>query len=529
LQLHSLLETISQTEPHFVRCLKSNMAKSPQSFDSKVVIHQLRYSGLLEVCKIRQYGYPHRYLFETFYHRYRILYPTAPSTQALVEALQQEELIQSTDYCFGHTKIFLKDEAGRSLSAAWNRMAGCRVVAIQQLIRTFLAKRRMFHLKNTLINLKKGVKTRNYELLVESLAVYHHFEYHTAVNRPLISDAKSLVGRLKSERELKVILKEALQSNDVRLLESAIQKASFLSPPLSGTLVDQCEAKVKELTETIEALVRHVDEETIIVPPLPLPLPPLEDTDVPSVSSGSPLTDEENTSDSSVPTFQRRTIFWPPSPDSSFDLTEINVHRRHSVAVMASSLAQLPVKPVPIEIPPLEPRGRQLTKKHSIINSDTRSLSPVISPRIMTVDVPQRSFSPPPNLHAASNSPHPLPKMGIRTSMLTRQVSTADINDMETIHEIISDLVRACSTEEGITVDDIDPIEQALQQVQYTGSAMAKYASELMSAREELARARKQLELQAALDALTDRSPLWKIRNLVQQAEKLGMENYRGE
>jgi hypothetical protein len=113
--------------------------------------------------------------------------------------------------------------------------------------------------------------------------------------------------------------------------------------------------------------------------------------------------------------------------------------------------------------------------------------------------------------------------------MLTRQVSTADMNDMESIHEIISDLVRACSSEDGITVDDIDPIEQALQQVQYSGSALAKYASELMMAREELARAKKQLELQASLTALTERTPLWKIRNLVQQAEKLGMENYRGE
>eukprot|EP00604_Paraphysomonas_vestita_P003682 CAMPEP_0174820668 /NCGR_PEP_ID=MMETSP1107-20130205/4641_1 /TAXON_ID=36770 /ORGANISM="Paraphysomonas vestita, Strain GFlagA" /LENGTH=112 /DNA_ID=CAMNT_0016036437 /DNA_START=686 /DNA_END=1024 /DNA_ORIENTATION=- len=91
----------------------------------------------------------------------------------------------------------------------------------------------------------------------------------------------------------------------------------------------------------------------------------------------------------------------------------------------------------------------------------------------------------------------------------------------------MSNLVAACSSEDGITVADIDPIEQILQQVQYTGSALAKYASELMMARDELARARKQLELQTALDALTERTPLWKIRNLVQQAEKIGMENYR--
>jgi hypothetical protein len=524
-QLNSLLDTINKTQPHFVRCLKSNMDKVPQNFDSQVIVHQLRYSGLLEICKIRQNGFPHRYVFEKFYRQFRILSPETSSAQELIETLQQQQqqLIASSDYCFGHTKIFLKDQANYSLVASWNQLAGLRAITIQKLIRKYLAKKRVFHLKNTLINLKKGIKKRDYELLVESLAVYHHFEYHTAVNRPLISDAKSLVTRLKSEKEVMEMLSNGHQLNDIRILESGIQKAKSLIPPFQSPFLQECMEKVVELTEAIESLTRPCVPE--------VSSPPLEARDIPQCRSNiseSPQTDEENQSEISIPPrLQRKTLFWPPSPDV-FDLPHLSNNHRHSIALTGSHLNSRMIRPPPIEISDDEPRGRQFIRKQSVIRSETRSFSPPTSPRI-SIEVPQRSFSPPPTLHSSSKSPQPLPKMGIRTSMLTRQVSTADMNDMESIHEIISDLVRACSSEDGITVDDIDPIEQALQQVQYSGSALAKYASELMMAREELARAKKQLELQASLTALTERTPLWKIRNLVQQAEKLGMENYRGE
>jgi hypothetical protein len=500
------------------------MEKTPQTFDSQIILHQLRYSGLLEICKIRQNGFPHRYPFEKFYRQFRILSPEVSSTQELVHTFHQNGLILSTDYCFGHTKIFLKDQAHLSLITAWNVLAGVRAVTIQKLIRKYLAKKRVFHLKNTLINLKKGIKKRDYELLVESLAVYHHFEYHTAVNRPLISDAKSLVTRLKSEREVTEILTKGLQCHDIRILESGIQKAKSMIPLFHSPLVEESVAKVIELTEAKESLTCPCPS----VPELSCPLE-IFDTSSGRNYSESPTTDEENKSESPVaPRFQRKTLFWPPSPDL-FDLPPLssNTQPRHSIALTGSLLNSRLMRPAPIEISD-EPRGRQLTRKQSLIRSETRSLSPPISPRVPTIEVPQRSLSPPPT-SSKSPPPMPMPRMGIRTSMLTRQVSTADMNDMESIHEIISDLVRACSSEDGITVDDIDPIEQALQQVQYTGSALAKYASELMMAREELARARKQLELQASLTALTERTPLWKIRNLVQQAEKLGMENYRGE
>lgn len=48
-QLQQLVNVLQSSEPHFVRCIKPNNLKSAFSFDSDLVLRQLRYSGVLEV------------------------------------------------------------------------------------------------------------------------------------------------------------------------------------------------------------------------------------------------------------------------------------------------------------------------------------------------------------------------------------------------------------------------------------------------------------------------------------------------
>jgi len=57
-QLLTLMETLNRTSPHFIRCIKSNNLKVSDTFDSQMVLRQLRYLGLKEVVKIRQSGFP---------------------------------------------------------------------------------------------------------------------------------------------------------------------------------------------------------------------------------------------------------------------------------------------------------------------------------------------------------------------------------------------------------------------------------------------------------------------------------------
>uniref|UniRef100_A0A3Q3MX90 Myosin X, like 1 n=1 Tax=Labrus bergylta TaxID=56723 RepID=A0A3Q3MX90_9LABR len=67
--LHSLMATLSVSNPFFIRCIKPNMDKNPSKFDPEVVLNQLRYSGMLETVKIRRAGFPVRRTFKDFFSR----------------------------------------------------------------------------------------------------------------------------------------------------------------------------------------------------------------------------------------------------------------------------------------------------------------------------------------------------------------------------------------------------------------------------------------------------------------------------
>ena len=87
IQLQSLMTTLNKTEPHFIRCVKPNAEKVGDKFTSEMVLSQLRYAGLLEVCRIRQVGYPVRREFEPFMRLYGACAPGANDIDALLAAL----------------------------------------------------------------------------------------------------------------------------------------------------------------------------------------------------------------------------------------------------------------------------------------------------------------------------------------------------------------------------------------------------------------------------------------------------------
>ena len=61
---------LESSRPHYIRCVKPNVEKSPDSIDAQLVLEQLRYSGVLEAIKIRKQGFPFRPSHEEFFRRY---------------------------------------------------------------------------------------------------------------------------------------------------------------------------------------------------------------------------------------------------------------------------------------------------------------------------------------------------------------------------------------------------------------------------------------------------------------------------
>ena len=68
--LQSLMERMGQCEPHFIRCVKPNLAQVPGVFEDDLINRQLHYLGILETVKMRRDGYPLRVTFEEMFRLY---------------------------------------------------------------------------------------------------------------------------------------------------------------------------------------------------------------------------------------------------------------------------------------------------------------------------------------------------------------------------------------------------------------------------------------------------------------------------
>eukprot|EP00835_Amoeboradix_gromovi_P001142 NODE_46_length_27655_cov_0.671796.p1 type:complete len:942 gc:universal NODE_46_length_27655_cov_0.671796:19242-16417(-) len=71
----SLIATLKQCEPSYIRCIKPNNNKSPKEYDAKLMLHQTIYLGLLENIKVRRAGFAYRQSFDVFINRFYLLTP----------------------------------------------------------------------------------------------------------------------------------------------------------------------------------------------------------------------------------------------------------------------------------------------------------------------------------------------------------------------------------------------------------------------------------------------------------------------
>ncbi|XP_042395962.1 myosin-17-like isoform X1 [Zingiber officinale] len=162
LQLQSLMETLSSTEPFYIRCVKPNNVLKPAIFENSNVIQQLRCGGVLEAIRISCAGYPTRRTFYEFLLRFGLLAPEVLEGNSDDKIACQKILDKMglKGYQLGKSKVFLRAGQMAELDARRAEVLGRAARTIQRQIRTYIARKEFLMLRKTTIHLQSRWRGR---------------------------------------------------------------------------------------------------------------------------------------------------------------------------------------------------------------------------------------------------------------------------------------------------------------------------------------------------------------------------------
>lgn len=194
--LNNLMEILVSKEPSYIRCIKPNDIQGPNSFDTEIIRHQVKYLGLMENLRVRRAGFAYRRDYEAFLKRYKCLSKeTWPHWTGLprdgVQALVKSLNYGPEDYRMGNTKIFIrlpktlfatedafqnqKNYLASIIQARWKGRKQRKIylkiraaiILYQALVRRHLAKKRLQERRAAVERIRffiKGFITRNQPL-----------------------------------------------------------------------------------------------------------------------------------------------------------------------------------------------------------------------------------------------------------------------------------------------------------------------------------------------------------------------------
>lgn len=223
MSLGVLLQKLKSASPYFIRCLKPNTVKKAGMFESDMVLHQMKYSGLFEAIRVRTAGYAFRIPFKAFHEEFKKCVNTRTMDamgllKELVTANPSLSAIQK-----GSTRMFLRAEQMDQLYELKAGLAGSLVKIVQTNLRTWKAVCEIRRVK-ALVEQSETLCTS------EDMGMIQNLLQTSAKELPvlLVSKLKDRVLNLKSERELVVALESAMTSNDPDTLHRVLVQAQQL-------------------------------------------------------------------------------------------------------------------------------------------------------------------------------------------------------------------------------------------------------------------------------------------------------------
>ncbi|CEL51514.1 hypothetical protein RSOLAG1IB_00049 [Rhizoctonia solani AG-1 IB] len=232
--LISLMDTISVTNVHYIRCIKPNEAKRAWEFTPQQVLSQLRACGVLETIRISCAGYPTRWTYEEFAERYYMLvhsknWNAQTKIKDLCHMILGVTIKDEDKFQAGLTKIFFRAGMLAYLEAQRSDKLNSLVTLVQKNVRRRLAVKRYKELRHATIRIQtwwRGIMARTLVQKIREEVSARRFQAAARrfIQRKIFLDVHNAVVGLQS-----VIRGKNVRNNfkDTRLDVAATRLQSF--------------------------------------------------------------------------------------------------------------------------------------------------------------------------------------------------------------------------------------------------------------------------------------------------------------
>ncbi|KAF9486594.1 hypothetical protein BDN70DRAFT_870194 [Pholiota conissans] len=114
----ALVENLMKAQPSYIRTIKPNQNRSSSEYDTKAILHQIKYLGLQENIRVRRAGFAYRNTFEKMVERFYLLSPNTSyageytwngDPKSGCQQILKDTGIAKEEWQMGVTKAFIKN------------------------------------------------------------------------------------------------------------------------------------------------------------------------------------------------------------------------------------------------------------------------------------------------------------------------------------------------------------------------------------------------------------------------------------
>ncbi|GIX62412.1 myosin H [Babesia caballi] len=191
----ALMRSLSATESHFIRCIKTNQKKQPLLVEPRNVYGQLISLSIVEAIQTIHRGFAYRATFEQFIRDNEFLNSFAQGgssaggadLRATISGIMRNLSIPDGEYQIGHTKVFLKKNGWMLLEKVflqYSKASKPLSEALHSFFRVWRNRRHLESSRTAIVRIQANI--RRYQAQAETLATREHA--HTLIGLAVILD-----------------------------------------------------------------------------------------------------------------------------------------------------------------------------------------------------------------------------------------------------------------------------------------------------------------------------------------------------